>query len=68
MDTVGSGMSAFVSALSGMPRYNSDGYGGHLYVPWWGWDKHGELGFPRGYHIEVVAATACQASGRSRAS
>jgi choline dehydrogenase-like flavoprotein len=53
MDTVGSGMSAFVPALSGMPRYNSDGYGGHLYVPWWGWDNHGALGFPRGYHIEV---------------
>jgi choline dehydrogenase-like flavoprotein len=36
-----------------MPHYNSDGYGGHLYVPWWGWDKQQALGFPRGYHIEV---------------
>ena len=36
-----------------MPHYNSDGYGSHLYVPWWGWDKHQKLGFPRGYHIEV---------------
>jgi choline dehydrogenase-like flavoprotein len=53
MDTVGSSLSAFVPALSGMPRYNSDGYGGHLYVPWWGWDKQKALGFPRGYHIEV---------------
>ena len=53
MDTVGSSMSAMVPALSGMPRYNSDGYGSHLYVPWWGWDKQKELGFPRGYHIEV---------------
>jgi choline dehydrogenase-like flavoprotein len=53
MDTVGSSMSAYVPALSGMPRYNSDGYGGHLYVPWWGWDDHAKLGFPRGYHIEV---------------
>jgi len=53
MDSVGSSMSAGVPALSGMPRYNSDGYGSHLYVPWWGWDKHNELGFPRGYHIEV---------------
>ena len=53
MDTVGSSMSAMVPALSGMPRYNSDGYGSHLYVPWWGWEKHKELGFPRGYHIEV---------------
>jgi choline dehydrogenase-like flavoprotein len=53
MDTVGSSMSAYVPALSGMPHYNSDGYGSHLYVPWWGWEKQKELGFPRGYHIEV---------------
>jgi choline dehydrogenase-like flavoprotein len=53
MDTVGSSMSATVSALSGMPHYNSDGYGSHLYVPWWLWDKHKDLNFPRGYHIEV---------------
>ena len=42
-----------VPALSGMPHYNSDGYGSHLYVPWWLWDKHKTLNFPRGYHIEV---------------
>ncbi len=53
MDTVGSSLSAQVPALSGMPRYNSDGYGSHLYVPWWLWDKHKNLNFPRGYHIEV---------------
>jgi len=53
MDTVGSSLSAQVPALSGMPRYNSDGYGSHLYVPWWLWDKHKSLNFPRGYHIEV---------------
>ena len=53
MDTVGSSLSAYVPALSGMPRYNSDGYSNHLYVPWWGWDKQQALGFPRGYHIEV---------------
>jgi choline dehydrogenase-like flavoprotein len=52
MDTVGSSASAFVPALAGMPRYNSDGYGGHLFVPWWLWDRK-DLGFPRGYHIEV---------------
>jgi choline dehydrogenase-like flavoprotein len=52
MDTVGSSLSAMVPALSGMPRYNSDGYGSHLYVPWWNWDNKG-LNFPRGYHIEV---------------
>ena len=53
MDTVGFGMSAMVPALSGMPHYNTDGYGSHLYVPWWMWDRHKELNFPRGYHIEV---------------
>jgi choline dehydrogenase-like flavoprotein len=53
MDTVGSSMSALVPALSGMPHYNSDGYGSHLYVPWWLSDKHKDLSFPRGYHIEV---------------
>jgi choline dehydrogenase-like flavoprotein len=36
-----------------MPHYNTDGYGSHVYVPWWGWEKHQQLGFPRGYHIEV---------------
>jgi choline dehydrogenase-like flavoprotein len=53
MDTVGFSMSATVPALSGMPHYNSDGYGSHLYVPWWLWDNHKTLNFPRGYHIEV---------------
>jgi choline dehydrogenase-like flavoprotein len=53
MDTVGFSMSATIPALVGMPKYNSDGYGGHLYVPWWMWDRHKELNFPRGYHIEV---------------
>jgi choline dehydrogenase-like flavoprotein len=41
-----------VPALSGMPHYNSDGYSNHIYVPWWMWDRHKELNFPRGYHIE----------------
>jgi choline dehydrogenase-like flavoprotein len=50
---VGFGMSATVPALEGMPVYNSDGYGAHLYVPWWMLDRHKELDFPRGYHIEV---------------
>ena len=53
MDTVGSSMSAMIPALSGMPHYNSDGYGGHIYVPWWMWDSHKEMNFPRGYHIET---------------
>ena len=54
MDTVGFGLSAQIPALEGLPRYNSDGAGGaHLYIPWWGWDSQPELGFPRGYHIEL---------------
>jgi choline dehydrogenase-like flavoprotein len=52
-DTVGYGVSGYVPALEGMPKYNTDGYsGGHLYIPWWGLDwKNKE--FPRGYHVEL---------------
>lgn len=54
MDTVGFGLSGYVPALEGMPHYNTDGYGGaHLFMPWWMWDKHNKLDFPRGYHIEI---------------
>ena len=54
MDTVGYGLSARVPSLEGLPRYNSDGAGGaHLYMPWWGWERQQEMGFPRGYHIEI---------------
>ena len=52
-DSVGFSMSASVPALANMPVYNSDGYGAHLYVPWWMYDRHEALDFPRGYHIEV---------------
>ena len=53
MDTVGFGLSGYVPALEGMPKYNTDGFGGsHLYAPWWGYEDHAKLGFPRGYHIE----------------
>ena len=54
MDTVGFGLSGRVPALEGMPRYDTEGFGGaHLYMPWWLWDKHNKLDFPRGYHIEI---------------
>jgi choline dehydrogenase-like flavoprotein len=54
MDTVGFGLSGYVPALEGMPHYDTEGYGGaHLYMPWWLWDKHDKLDFPRGYHIEI---------------
>jgi choline dehydrogenase-like flavoprotein len=54
MDTVGFELTGQVPALEGLPRYNSDGFGGaHLYMPWWGWENQSKLGFPRGYHIEI---------------
>ncbi|TFI56328.1 GMC family oxidoreductase [Sphingomonas parva] len=54
MDTVGFGMGARVPALEGRPRYNEDGISfAHVYMPWWQDDRHKELGFPRGYHLEV---------------
>ncbi|MDX1983563.1 MAG: GMC family oxidoreductase [Bryobacteraceae bacterium] len=54
MDTVGFGLSGHVPAMEGMPHYDTDGAGGaHLYMPWWMWDKHSKLDFPRGYHIEI---------------
>jgi choline dehydrogenase-like flavoprotein len=54
MDTVGFSLSGYVPSLEGMPIYNTDGFGGaHLYAPWWAWNDHGKLGFPRGYHIEI---------------
>ena len=54
MDTVGFGVSGYVPALENVPRYDTDGFGGaHIYGPWWLWEDHHKLGFPRGYHIEV---------------
>ncbi|MEO6359996.1 MAG: GMC family oxidoreductase [Sphingomicrobium sp.] len=53
-DTVGLGIGAHVPALEGRPRYNEDGISfAHVYMPWWLDDKHQQLGFPRGYHLEV---------------
>ena len=53
-DTVGLGIGAHVPALEGRPRYNEDGVSfAHVYMPWWLDDKHQQLGFPRGYHLEV---------------
>ena len=54
MDTVGFGLNGYVPAMEGMPHYDTEGNGGsHLYMPWWLWDKHDKLDFPRGYHIEI---------------
>ncbi|MDE0104837.1 MAG: GMC family oxidoreductase [Bryobacterales bacterium] len=54
MDTVGFSLGGILPALENMPRYDTDGFGGaHLYAPWWLWDDHSKLDFPRGYHIEM---------------
>ena len=54
MDTVGFSLRGTLPALENLPRYDSDGFGGaHLYAPWWLWDGHDRLDFPRGYHIEM---------------
>jgi len=52
-DTVGFGVNATVPYLRGTPVHNTDGYGAHLYIPWWMADRHRELDFPMGYHVEV---------------
>ncbi|HEX5263766.1 MAG TPA: GMC family oxidoreductase [Phenylobacterium sp.] len=54
MDSVGLNVTGQFPAMEGLPPTNDDGNGvEHTYVPWWGYDKHKELGFPRGYHIEI---------------
>jgi choline dehydrogenase-like flavoprotein len=54
MDSVGLTVRGQFPALEGLPPTNDDGQGTqHTYVPWWGYDRHKELGFPRGYHIEI---------------
>jgi choline dehydrogenase-like flavoprotein len=52
-DTVGFGLQGTVPYLRGTPIHNTDGYGAHLYIPWWMADRHRELDFPLGYHVEV---------------
>ena len=52
-DTVGSTAQGYIPALAGTPRYNSDGYSVHAYMPWWLPDRN-DLGFTRGYHIQPV--------------
>jgi len=58
MDSVGTTVLGQVPALEGQPPRNDDGISGtHIYVPWWGYQQQarGELDFPRGYHIEMLA-------------
>ena len=54
MDSVGLGVRGQFPALEGLPPTNDDGMSvEHVYAPWWGYAKQQELGFPRGYHVEV---------------
>jgi choline dehydrogenase-like flavoprotein len=53
-DTAGYSLSGYIPALEGMQKHDTDGFGGmHLYIPWWLWDKQEQIGFPRGYHVEI---------------
>jgi choline dehydrogenase-like flavoprotein len=51
-DTVGFGLSATVPYMRGTPPFPYQGYGAHLYIPWWHTD-HSKLDFPLGFHVEV---------------
>ncbi|HEY7642954.1 MAG TPA: GMC family oxidoreductase [Steroidobacteraceae bacterium] len=54
MDTVGSPVTGQVPALENLPPHNEDGAGGiHVYSPWWLYKDAAQLGFARGYHIEI---------------
>jgi hypothetical protein len=53
-----SSLSAHIPAFENMPIHNEDGAGGpHAYVPWTLHDqnRHGEFGFPGGYHLEFTS-------------
>ena len=52
-DTVGFSLSGSVPYMRGMPPFATAGYGAHLYIPWWKADRHNELDFPLGYHVEL---------------
>lgn len=67
MDTVGLNVTGQFPALEGLPSTNDDGMSvEHLYVPWWGYDKAKELGFPRGYHIELGGGRQMPSMGLGR--
>ena len=69
MDTVGSGLSGQVPLLERMPLHNEDGAGGsHMYSPWWLYKQQlkGDLGFARGYHIEMSSGRRMPGPGTVR--
>jgi choline dehydrogenase-like flavoprotein len=52
-DTTGYGLTGHIPALEGVPKHDTDGFGGmHMYIPWWELDKK-DKEFPRGYHVEI---------------
>lgn len=62
-DSTGYGLSGYIPALEGMPRHDTDGFGGmHMYIPWWEWDKPNKE-FPRGYHVEIGGGYGMPAVG-----
>src|SRR3954462_709513 len=67
MDTVGLNVTGQFPALEGLPPTNDDGMSvEHTYVPWRGYDKHKELGFPRGYHVEIGGGRGMPSVGVAR--
>ena len=67
MDTVGLNVTGQFPSLMGLPPTNDDGQGTeHTYVPWWGYEKQKELGFPRGYHIEIGGGRGMPSMGMAR--
>lgn len=55
MDTVGFGLSGYVPAMKKECRTTTRtaSAGRTCSCRWWKWDKHHELDFPRGYHVEI---------------
>jgi choline dehydrogenase-like flavoprotein len=52
-DTVGVAVNGTLPQLSRLPAHNHDGTGGgHVYTPWWLYEKERKPDFPRGYHVE----------------
>lgn len=67
MDSTGLNVTGQFPALEGLPPTNDDGMSvSHTYVPWWGYDRHAELGFPRGYHIEIGGGRGMPSMGVAR--
>jgi len=67
MDSVGLTVNGQFPALEGLPPTNDDGQGTqHVYAPWWGYNQQKELGFARGYHVEVGGGRRMPSMGLSR--